>query len=173
MTPWAAAHQASLSVTSSNSHPSSQWCNLILCPPSLSLSPPTFNLSQCQDLFQWVCSSHQMAKVLELQLHHQSFQWIFRTDLFYDWLIWSCFLILYCFMCVCIFAFVLFCFLGRNVCHYKILQLTLYIFCPSQGYSHFPKESLVLFLLESVVTNQDPVQCVSRLYCVLFYFMNL
>ena len=141
--------------------------------PLLSPSSPAFNLSQHQDLFQWVSSLHQVAKVLELQLHHQSFQWIFRTDLFYDWLIWSCFLILYCFMCVCIFAFVLFCFLGRNVCHYKILQLTLYIFCPSQGYSHFPKESLVLFLLESVVTNQDPVQCVSRLYCVLFYFMNL
>ena len=43
-------------------------------------SPPTFNHSQQQDLFQWVSSSHQVAKVLEFQLHHQSFQWIFRTD---------------------------------------------------------------------------------------------
>ena len=39
-------------------------------------SPPAFNLSQCQGIFQWVGSSYQVAKVLELQ--HQSFQWIFR-----------------------------------------------------------------------------------------------
>ena len=43
-------------------------------------SPPAFNLSQLQGLFQWVSSSHQLAKVLEFQLQHQSFQWIFRTD---------------------------------------------------------------------------------------------
>ena len=43
-------------------------------------SPPAFNLSQRQGLFQWVSSLHQVAKVLELQLQHQSFQWIFRTD---------------------------------------------------------------------------------------------
>ena len=45
-----------------------------------SSSPPHFNLSQQQGLFQWVSSSHQVAKVLELQLQDQSFQWIFRTD---------------------------------------------------------------------------------------------
>ena len=50
-------------------------------------SPPTFNLSQHLGLFQGVCSSHQVAKALELQLQHQSFQWIFRTDfLWMDWL---------------------------------------------------------------------------------------
>ena len=48
--------------------------------PLLSPSLPAFNLSQDQSLFQWVHSSHQVAKVLELQLQHQSFQWIFRTD---------------------------------------------------------------------------------------------
>ena len=48
--------------------------------PLLSPSPPAFNLSQHQGLFQWVGSSHQVAKVLEFQLQHQSFQWIFRTD---------------------------------------------------------------------------------------------
>ena len=48
--------------------------------PLWSSSPPTFNLSQHQGLFQWVTSSHQVAKVLEFQLQHQSFQWIFRTD---------------------------------------------------------------------------------------------
>jgi len=46
--------------------------------PLSSPSPPTFNPSQHQVLFQWVSSSHQVAKVLELQ--HQPFQWIFRTD---------------------------------------------------------------------------------------------
>ena len=52
-----------------------------LSPPS----PPALNLSQHQGLFQWVSSSHQVAKVLELQLQHQSFQWIlisFRIDWF-------------------------------------------------------------------------------------------
>ena len=48
--------------------------------PLSSPSPPTFNLSQHQGLFKWVSSSHQVAKVLEFQLQHQSFQWIFRTD---------------------------------------------------------------------------------------------
>ena len=43
-------------------------------------SPPTYNLSQNQGLFQRVSSLHQMAKVLEFQLQHQFFQWIFRTD---------------------------------------------------------------------------------------------
>ena len=48
--------------------------------PLALLSPPAFNFSKYQDLFQWVSSLHQVAKVLELQLKHQSFQWIFRTD---------------------------------------------------------------------------------------------
>ena len=42
--------------------------------PLSSPSPPAFNLSQRQGLFQCVGSSHQAAKVLELQLQHQSFQ---------------------------------------------------------------------------------------------------
>ena len=46
--------------------------------PLSSPSPPAFNLSQHQGLFKWVGYPHQVAKVLELQ--HQSFQWIFRTD---------------------------------------------------------------------------------------------
>ena len=48
--------------------------------PLLSLSPPSLNLSQLQGLFQWISSSHQVAKILEFQLQHQSCQWIFRTD---------------------------------------------------------------------------------------------
>ena len=53
--------------------------------PSHSLSCPSplaFNLSKHQDLFQWVGSLHYVAKVLELQLQHQSFQWIFRVEWF-------------------------------------------------------------------------------------------
>ena len=48
--------------------------------PLSSPSPPAFNLSQHQGLFQGVSSSHPVAKVLEFQLQYQSFQWIFRTD---------------------------------------------------------------------------------------------
>ena len=82
VTPCTVACQASLSITNSQSllkfmsiesvMPSE---NLILCPSLLA-----FNLSQHQGLFQVVSSSHQAAKVFELQLQHQSFQWIFRTD---------------------------------------------------------------------------------------------
>ena len=56
--------------------------------PLLSPSPPAFYLSQNQGLCQWVSSSHQVAKVLELLLQHQPFQWIysglisFRIDWF-------------------------------------------------------------------------------------------
>ena len=42
---------------------------------------PALNLSHHQDLFKWVSSSHQVAKVLEFQLQHQSFQWTPRTNL--------------------------------------------------------------------------------------------
>ena len=63
----------------SNSYPLSRWCH-----PTISSSVIPFSsclhLSQHQGLFQWVSSFHQVAKVLEFQLQHQSFQWIFRTD---------------------------------------------------------------------------------------------
>ena len=57
--------------------------------PLLSPAPPAFNLSQHQSPFQGVSSSHQVAKVLEFQLQQQSFQWVFRVDFLYDWLVWS------------------------------------------------------------------------------------
>ena len=60
--------------------------------PSHLLSPPSslaLSLSQHQGLFQCASSSHQVTKVLELQLQHQSFQWIFRTDLLLDGLVGS------------------------------------------------------------------------------------
>ena len=49
--------------------------------PLSSPSPPAPNPSQHQGFFQWVSPSHQVAKVLEFQLQHQSFQWTPRTDL--------------------------------------------------------------------------------------------
>ena len=55
--------------------------------PLSSSSPPAFNLSQHQGLFQQVSSSHQVVKVMELQLQNKSFQWIFKTDFLYDWLV--------------------------------------------------------------------------------------
>ena len=51
-----------------------QPCHLLSSP-----SPPAFNLPRHQVIFQWA-SSHQVAKVLEIQLQHQSFQWISWTD---------------------------------------------------------------------------------------------
>jgi len=67
------------------------WVNDAIQPyhPLSSPSLPAFNFSPYQGFFQWVSSSHQVDKVLELQfqLQHQSFQWIFRTDFFrMDWL---------------------------------------------------------------------------------------
>jgi len=62
-----------------NSCPLSQWCHPTISSPVVP-SPSALNLSQHQGLFQWVSSSHQVAKVLEFQLQHHSFQWISRTD---------------------------------------------------------------------------------------------
>ena len=52
-------------------------------------SPPAPNPSQHKGLFQWVSSSKQVAKISEFQLQHQSFQWIFRTDIVYEGLVGS------------------------------------------------------------------------------------
>ena len=64
----------------SNSCPLSRWCH-----PTISSSVVPFSSwlqsFQHQGLFKWVSSSHEVAKVLELQLQHQSFQWTPRTDL--------------------------------------------------------------------------------------------
>ena len=74
VTPWTAASQASLSITNSRSLLKLMSIELVM--PSNHLT----HLIQHQGLFKWVSSSHQVAKVLEFQLQHQSFQWIFRTD---------------------------------------------------------------------------------------------
>ena len=82
--PWTAANQASLSITNSRSPPKPMF--IVSVTPSnhhilSSPSPPALNLSQHQDLFKWVSSSHQVAKLLEFQLQHQPLQWTPRTDL--------------------------------------------------------------------------------------------
>ena len=81
-TPWTAAYQASLSITNSQSLLQVMLDSDAIQPshPLSSPSPPAFNLSQHQGLFKRVSSLHQVAKVLEFQLQHQSFQWIFRTE---------------------------------------------------------------------------------------------
>ena len=87
VTPWTTACQASLSFTISwsllklMSHESVIPSNhlFLLLPPS----SPALYLSQHQSLFQWVVSSHQVAKVLELE--HQSFQWMFRVGKWGPW----------------------------------------------------------------------------------------
>ena len=68
-----------------NPCPLSRWCLPTVSSPFSS----HLRLSQHQGLFQWVSSLHQVAKVLEFQLQHQFFQWIFRTDYLYDWLVGS------------------------------------------------------------------------------------
>ena len=57
--------------------------------PMWSPSPPAFNLSQHQGLFKWVSSLHQVAKVLQFQLQHHSFQRNPRTDLLQNGLVGS------------------------------------------------------------------------------------
>ena len=82
--PWIAARQASLSITNSQSSPKLMTIESVMPSYQLMLFHPLLlmpsNLSQHQGLFKWVSFSYQVAKVLEFQLQHQSFQWIFRTD---------------------------------------------------------------------------------------------
>jgi len=95
VTPWTAARQASLSITNSQSLlklmsiesviPSN---HLILCHPLLLLLS-IFPSIRHPGLFQGVSSLHQMAKVLEFQHQHQSFQGILRTDFLKDRLVGS------------------------------------------------------------------------------------
>ena len=80
-TPWTAARQASLSITNSLSLPKPMSIESVMPSSHLILCCLPLNLSQHQGLFKWVSSPHQVAKVLEFQLQHQSFQWTRRTDL--------------------------------------------------------------------------------------------
>ena len=90
-TPWAAARQASLSITSSRSSPKLMSIEsvmpstrLILCHPLFllpSVFPSTRVFSSKSGLFQWVSSLQHVAKVLKFQLQHQSFQWALLTEI--------------------------------------------------------------------------------------------
>ena len=64
------------------SHPLSWWCHLTISPSATPFSSCPQSFPAFQGLFQWVGSLHQVAKVLELQLQHQSFHWKFRVDFF-------------------------------------------------------------------------------------------
>ena len=90
MTPWTVTHQVSLSIANSwgltQTHVHRIGDAIQSSHSLLSPSPHAFNLSQHQDLFQWVGSSYQVAKVLEFQLQHQSFQWIWLNH----FPSWSC-----------------------------------------------------------------------------------
>ena len=84
-TPWTAAHQASLSFTISQSFLKLVSIVLVITSNHLNLCHPLLLLSIFPSIrvfsnFQWVSRLHQVAKVLELELQHQSFQWILRTD---------------------------------------------------------------------------------------------
>ena len=85
--------QASLSITNSRSSPKPMSIESVdAIQPSHPLSPsppPAPNPSQHQGLFQWVNSSHKVAKVLKFQFQHQFFQWTPRTDLLQDGLVGS------------------------------------------------------------------------------------
>ena len=86
-TRWITACQASLCITNSRSSPKLMCIDRVsdaIQPshPLSSSSPPAPNPSQHQGLFQWVNSSHEVAKVLEFQPQHQSFQWTPRIGLF-------------------------------------------------------------------------------------------
>ena len=72
----------------SDSYPLSQWCYLTISSSAALFSscPQSFPAS---GILQWVNSSRQVAKVLEFQLQHQSFPWIFRVDFLSGWLVWS------------------------------------------------------------------------------------
>ena len=78
-TPGLPVHHQLLEFTQTHVH----WVGDAIQPshPLSSPSPPALNLSQHQGLFKWVGSSHQVSRVLEFQLQHQSFQWTLRTDL--------------------------------------------------------------------------------------------
>ena len=83
-TPWITVRPASLSIINSQSLLKLMSIDSVTPSNHLILASPTspaLNLPQNQDIFQWVSSSHQVAKVLEFQLQHQSFQWTPRTDL--------------------------------------------------------------------------------------------
>ena len=66
-----------------NSCPSSRWCHPTISSAVVPFSSCPQSFPALGGLFEWVSSSHQVAKVLEFQLQHQSFRWTLRTDLLF------------------------------------------------------------------------------------------
>ena len=89
--PWTAACQVSLSFTVSQSLLRLMSIELVMASNHLILCCPLLLLPSIfpniRVFYQWVSCSYQVAKVLEFQLQHQSFQWIFRTDFLWDRLV--------------------------------------------------------------------------------------
>ena len=87
-TPGLPVHHQLLEFTQTHVH----WVSDAIQPSHPLSSPfpsPALNLSQHQGLFKWASSSHQVARVSEFQLQHQSFQWTPRTDLLWNGLVGS------------------------------------------------------------------------------------
>ena len=92
--PWTEAHQTPLSTTISQSLLKFRSIelmvlsnHLILCHPLLLLPSISSRIRVFSN--ELASSSLQVAKILELQLQHQIFQWIIRVDFLWIWLIWS------------------------------------------------------------------------------------
>ena len=140
-TPWTRACQTSLSITNST-QTHVHWVGDAIQPshPLSSPSPPALNLSQHQGLFKWVSSSHQVAKILEFQLQHQSFQWY--ANIIFLWTV----------------------DLSSNLLWHKgfspffcknLLSLLKYILCAKNNFdksslSNWPKQTKMLFLSKSI-----------------------
>ena len=92
-TQWIAARQASLSITISLSLLKLMSIELVMPSNHLTLCFPVLLLPSVfpsiRVFSQWAGCSHQADKVLELQLQHESFQWIFGVDFLWNWLVWT------------------------------------------------------------------------------------
>ena len=86
-TPGLPVHHQLVEFTQTHVH----WVSDAIKPshPLSSPSPLALSFSQHQGLFKWVSSLHQVAKIIEFQLQHQSFQLTPRTDLLQDGLVGS------------------------------------------------------------------------------------
>ena len=138
----------------SNSCPLSQWCHPTIS-SSVIPSPPAFNLSQHEGFFKWVSSSHQVTKVLEFQLQHQSFQWTLSPTLntspmqqvIYFLFLWIC--LFWTFYINGIVQYVDFCdghlthiIVFSRYIHFAACICTSFLFIPWYGYTTNPLISL-------------------------------
>ena len=104
---------------------------MVAIQPSHPLSAPSaaFNPSRHQGLFQWISCLYQRAKVLEFQLQHLSFQWIFRVDFLLNWLVWSpnCPSLIHD-ICFSLFDLTSLCIIGSRFIHLSSPESHLFLF---------------------------------------------